>query len=193
LKPSLRLQKFETSAAQTFNCLVAVDDWHVMMVIWCSIKILWLRGLPPLEMVGSEWGFETATWNGWNGDGLKPSFRRQKFETSAAQTFNYLVAVSEYDIIKVISHHIKVLWLSRGHHRHLKWWDQWGFETATWNGWNSDGLKPSLRWQKFETSAAQTFNLVIAGDDWHVMTVIPCSIKVLWLRGYHHLKWLDQW
>jgi hypothetical protein len=28
-----------------------------------------------------------------------------------------------------------------------------------------DGLKPSLRWQEFETSVAQTFNLMIAVDD----------------------------
>jgi hypothetical protein len=57
---------------------------------------------------------------------------------------------------------------------------------------NSDGLKPSLGWQRFETSAVQTFNLVTALSDWHVMKVISCHIKVLWLRGHHHLKWLEK-
>jgi hypothetical protein len=30
---------------------------------------------------------------------------------------------------------------------------------------NSDGLKPSLGWQRFETSAVQTFNSMIAVGD----------------------------
>jgi hypothetical protein len=135
--------------------------------------------------------FDTTTRNGWNGDGLKPSLRWQKFETSAAQTFNYLVAGGGWHVMMVISWPIKVLWLRSYHH--LKWLEQWRFETATRNGWNSDGLKPSLRWQKFETSAAQTFNYLVASNDWHVMMVISWPIKVLWLRSYHHLKWLEQW
>jgi hypothetical protein len=58
---------------------------------------------------------------------------------------------------------------------------------------NGDGLKPSLiGWQRFETSAAQTFNSVTAVGDWHVMKVTSCHIMVLWLRGHHHLKWLEQ-
>jgi hypothetical protein len=57
---------------------------------------------------------------------------------------------------------------------------------------NSDGLKPSLGQQRVETSAMQTFNLVTAVGDWHVMKVISCHIKVLWLSGHHHLKWLEQ-
>jgi hypothetical protein len=57
---------------------------------------------------------------------------------------------------------------------------------------NSDGLKPSLGQQRVETSVGQTFNLVIAVGDWHVMKVTSCHIKVLWLRGHHHLKWLEK-
>jgi hypothetical protein len=57
---------------------------------------------------------------------------------------------------------------------------------------NGDGLKPSRGWQRFETCAVQTFNLVTAVADWHVMKVTSCHIKVLWLRGHHHLKWLEK-
>jgi hypothetical protein len=57
---------------------------------------------------------------------------------------------------------------------------------------NSDGLKPSLGQQRVETSVAQTFNPVTAVGDWHIMKVTSCYIKVLWLRGHHHLKWLEQ-
>jgi hypothetical protein len=57
---------------------------------------------------------------------------------------------------------------------------------------NGDGLKPSLGWQRVETSAVQTFNSVTAMCDWHVMKVTSYHTKVLWLRGHHHLKWLEK-
>jgi hypothetical protein len=28
--------------------------------------------------------------------------------------------------------------------------------------------------------------------DWHVMKVTSYHTKVLWLRGHHHLKWLEK-
>jgi hypothetical protein len=140
---------------------------HKLLTWWlqATIDTLWWWYHGPSRSY--SWGAPT-TWNGWISEGLKPPLEMagmamvwnhpwdgRSLKPLLCKTFNYLVAVHEYDIIKVTSDHIKVLWLT-GHH-HSKWLDQWGFETATWNGWNSDGLKPSLRWQKFETSAVQTF------------------------------------